>query len=132
MLIKRVLLHYLPVSLWMILIFYLSSQQRISVSSTYIFNFIIFKFLHVTEYAILYFLWWWAISNKKNAFNQQTFLWAGIAVLAYAISDEIHQTFIPTREGTIRDVMIDGIGIIIMYILINQNNIRQRIKKIWL
>lgn len=84
------------------------------------------------EYAILFLLWWWAISNKKNAFKQQTFLWTGFAVLAYAISDEIHQTFVPTREGTIRDVMIDGIGIIIMYILINQNNIRQKIKKIWL
>ena len=116
----------------MSLIFYLSSQQRISVSSTYVFNFIIFKFLHVTEYAILYFLWWWAISNKKNAFQHQKYLWAGLISLAFAISDEIHQTYIPTREGTFRDVMIDGIGIILMYIVINQYNVKQMIKKIWL
>ena len=29
----------------------------------------------------------------------------------YAISDEIHQTFIPGRSGEIRDVIIDSLGI---------------------
>lgn len=116
----------------MTLIFYLSSQQKISVSPTYVFNFIIFKFLHVTEYAILYFLWWWAISNKKNAFHHQKYLWVGLFSLAFAISDEIHQTFVPTREGTVRDVCIDGIGITIMYIVINQSTIRKQLRKIWI
>ena len=132
MVLKRILLHYLPVCLWMILIFYLSSQQKISVSPTYILNFIIFKSLHITEYSILYFLWWWAISNKKTVFKQQNYFWAGVASLVYAMSDEIHQTFVPTREGTLRDIIIDGIGIIIMYIIINQDIVKYRIKKLWL
>jgi len=131
MVLKRIFSHYLPVCLWMILIFYFSSQQKISVSPTFILNFILFKSLHVIEYAILFALWCWAIANKKNFFTQETYLWAGITTLMYAVFDEIHQTFIPTREGTMRDVAIDGIGIIIMYMFINQKNIKQMIKKIW-
>lgn len=38
-----------------------------------------------------------------------------IITLLYAVIDEIHQTFVPTREGTVRDVLIDSIGIAIMY-----------------
>ena len=30
----------------------------------------------------------------------------------YAITDEIHQTFIPGRSGEIRDVIIDSFGIL--------------------
>jgi VanZ family protein len=33
------------------------------------------------------------------------------AALAYAISDEWHQSFVPGRGATARDVAIDGIGI---------------------
>jgi VanZ family protein len=31
--------------------------------------------------------------------------------LTYAISDEIHQTFVPTRTGSLTDVFIDSVGI---------------------
>jgi len=34
---------------------------------------------------------------------------AGLAV-AYALSDEYHQTFVPGRNGNLFDVMIDGVG----------------------
>ena len=38
-----------------------------------------------------------------------------IISLVFAVIDEIHQTFVPTREGTIRDVLIDAMGIVFMY-----------------
>jgi VanZ family protein len=31
-------------------------------------------------------------------------------VLLYALSDELHQTFVPTRTASITDVMIDVLG----------------------
>ena len=37
---------------------------------------------------------------------------------AYAVTDEIHQLFIPGRSGEIRDVCIDSLGIIIGIILL--------------
>ncbi len=113
----RIILLVLPAILWMTLIFYLSSRQRVAVSNTYIINFMFFKFLHVTEYSILYTLVYRAlcIYSEKRLPVYKKLLIALIITLFYAMTDEIHQTFVPTREGTVRDVVIDSIGIAIMY-----------------
>jgi VanZ family protein len=37
--------------------------------------------------------------------------WAGIIALLYAASDEFHQRFVPGRNGTLIDVLVDGAGI---------------------
>lgn len=113
----RIILLVLPAILWMTLIFYLSSRQRVAVSNTYIINFMFFKFLHVTEYSILYTLVYRAlcIYSEKRLPVYKKLLIALIITLLYAVTDEIHQTFVPTREGTVRDVAIDSIGIAIMY-----------------
>lgn len=113
----RTILLVLPAILWMTLIFYLSSRQRVAVSNTYIINFMFFKFLHVTEYSILYTLVYRAlcIYSEKRLPVYKKLLIALIITLLYAVIDEIHQTFVPTREGTVRDVLIDSIGIVIMY-----------------
>jgi VanZ family protein len=41
--------------------------------------------------------------------------------LAYAISDEFHQTFVPGRSGAPRDVAIDLIGITAGLLLLSWN-----------
>jgi VanZ family protein len=33
-----------------------------------------------------------------------------VITIAFAISDEYHQTFVPGRDGNIRDVLIDSAG----------------------
>jgi VanZ family protein len=37
---------------------------------------------------------------------------AGVIALLYAFSDEWHQSFVPGREGALRDVGIDALGVI--------------------
>ena len=108
-----------PVILWMALIFALSARPSISVAEVPVINFVIFKFLHMVEYAILFFLILRATkySSKKIRY---VFLYAFLLSVLYAISDELHQTFIPTREGRIRDVLIDMAGIVIMYMYIKR------------
>lgn len=102
--------------LWMSLIFLLSSRQRISVSEQYWANFLVFKLLHVIEYAVLTFLYLQAIYKNIPVISlRRATLFALIFALCYGISDEIHQTFVPTREGTVRDVLIDSIGIVSVY-----------------
>lgn len=111
-LIKLVNIRYWgPVVVWMVVIFLLSSRQRVEVSSEYIVNFIFFKTLHVLEYAALYILSYRAFRNT-NAWRLQTdwALAAFLLTLSYAAIDEIHQNFVPTREGKVRDVIIDAIG----------------------
>lgn len=110
---KKIIIYWLPPIIWMLLIFILSSRQRISIADEYIVNFLFFKFLHIIEYAILYLLLFRAFNNKKG--KKINYFTPFIISLFYAAIDEIHQTFVPTREGKIRDVFVDAIGIFLMY-----------------
>ena len=109
---------WIPAISWMCFIFFLSSRSRISASESFWLNFAIFKTLHVIEYATLALLNLFAlVINNPNKSIRSLALKAAILALIYGMSDEYHQTFVPTREGTIRDVLIDSIGIFSVYSL---------------
>lgn len=69
---------------------------------------------HMCEYAVLAVLVWRA-SNGADLGRVRPWP-AGLAwttwitVVAYAVSDEFHQSFVPSREGSPRDVAIDAAG----------------------
>lgn len=118
--IKKFIIYWLPPLLWMVFIFILSSRQRVNLTNKLVYNFLIFKTLHMIEYAILNFLLFRAlynISDKKLKLRKKL-LYSVVLSVIYAVSDEIHQTFVPTREGKIRDLFIDTVGIFLMYIYI--------------
>ena len=104
-----------PVCVWMILIFTLSSHQRLSVSQEDVLNFLFFKTLHLLEYGALYLLSFRALRLSSSVVSWGVYRYAFVITILYAISDELHQTFVPTREGTLRDVIIDGIGASIIW-----------------
>ncbi len=118
--ISQLFFNWGPAVCWMIVIFILSSRQRMTLAPEYLVNFLIFKTLHMIEYAILYFLLFrgFFLSRRSGKVDRNTFLTPFIIAILYAISDEIHQTFVPTREGAIRDVFIDSLGIFFMYTFI--------------
>jgi VanZ family protein len=71
---------------------------------------------HVTEYAILAILFW---RGKRIAQGMRPLLkawdwceawmivlWCGL----YAVSDEVHQKFVASRQGQALDVLIDSVG----------------------
>lgn len=115
--------------IWMIVIFVMSNTNGNDSSSQSNFfanivlqfvninketlTFIIRKAAHMSEYAILALLTYYALTkiafNKKIIF-QITFL---ISFL-YACSDEFHQLFISGRSGQFTDVLIDSAGCLIM------------------
>jgi VanZ like family len=73
--------------------------------------FAIVKGWHAAEFAILFVLVF-AILDRYNrsGFGRNFALTSALCVL-FAISDEYHQTFVPGRGGTWRDVAIDGLGV---------------------
>ncbi len=75
-------------------------------------HFVVRKGAHVTEYAILYLLSWRAFRGRDTAgrWNWRTATVALLFVALFAASDEFHQSFIPSREASIRDVLIDVAG----------------------
>ena len=75
------------------------------------------KCAHLTEYAILAFLFWRALRRPVKR-DPRPWSWrqAGAAVLlvaVYASTDEFHQRFVPTRDASVRDVLIDTTGAIL-------------------
>ena len=80
------------------------------------------KCAHLTEYAILASLVWRALRKPKRR-DPRPWSWreAGLAVLfvaIYASTDEFHQRFVPTREPSIHDVVIDTTGAVIGMLLL--------------
>ncbi len=110
---KKLLYLWLPPIALMGLIFYLSSRPRTSITEIYLIDFLIFKTLHMIEYALLYALLLRAMWGEGK--SKKVYLWAFLIALVYAASDEIHQTYVPGREGRARDVVIDTAGMILMY-----------------
>ncbi|MEX1142171.1 MAG: VanZ family protein [Thermoleophilaceae bacterium] len=66
------------------------------------------KAAHFGEYFLLTALWWWALRTKMS--SRRALLPALAIAIGYAITDEIHQTFVDGRVGTWRDVAIDSAG----------------------
>ena len=75
------------------------------------------KVAHVTEYAALALLAWRAWRKPVRG-DARPWRWReaafgfGFAVL-FAVSDEIHQTWVPSREGCAVDVLIDAAGALV-------------------
>src|SRR5258706_6441264 len=110
-----------PVFIWMAVIFCVSTRQRVVVSQEELVNFLFFKSLHVLEYAFLYFLTYRGMKNTYPKTSPSVWaIWSFVVVIGYAASDEIHQLFVPTREGRLRDVIIDSAGASLSWITITQ------------
>ena len=104
-------LRWLVVLLWMGGIFALSDIPSLSSPFEPLYDLILRKFAHIAEYAILTALLFWALRPRLTC-RAHGLLMAAVIALSYALSDEWHQTFVPGREGSLRDVGIDALGII--------------------
>ncbi|MDR6121430.1 VanZ family protein [Bacillus sp. SLBN-46] len=72
-------------------------------------NFFIRKATHLTAFGILAFLLFKSLETTRFPY---IFAW-GITSL-YAMSDEYHQSFMPGRMATYKDVLIDAFGALIV------------------
>jgi VanZ family protein len=129
----RFLKYWLPACAWMSLIFLMSTDlgsaantsrfiepflrwliPNISTSTIQQVHFCIRKSAHLVEYAMLGWLFWRALRQTRLA-NVRGSSWkiAAVALLmsvAYAAADEYHQSFVPARTASVRDVMLDVCG----------------------
>ena len=121
---------YAPLIIWMVLMF-LFSTGGMSASNTslivrplllwlfpdiseerlYLAHFIVRKTAHFTEYAILALLAARAfITSSQKPLRRRWFVAALLLVVVYALADEYHQTFVPSRTGSFYDSLIDMSG----------------------
>ena len=125
----RVLIKYwLPVLLWMVFIF-IGSTDLMSAEHTSRFigpflrwfapditdatvaaiQLFVRKCAHLTEYAILSALLLRALRQHLLAARSVAFVLAAL----YAVLDEFHQSFVPSRTGSPWDVLTDSIGAVL-------------------
>ncbi len=86
-------------------------------------EFAVRKAAHALEYAALGMLFLLALKDTtlqigKIKLRQHIGYAALIFGMIYAISDEIHQIFVPGRDGNLTDVLIDSAGVLIGILLI--------------
>ena len=77
------------------------------------------KVAHFAEYAVGAILIYLLLYTFPKISSKIRTISSIIITIIYAISDEIHQLYIPGREGKIVDVYIDTLGIITGVIFIN-------------
>jgi len=127
---RRRIWRYGPLILWAALIF-IGSTDLLSAENTggalvrpvlwlfphlsertlEIFKFVVRKAGHFTEYAILALLAARAFRTSARELLRHRWFWVSlIVVVVYALSDELHQSFYPSRTASIYDCMIDSFG----------------------
>ncbi len=91
---------WLPVVVWAAVIFALSSIPSLG-TGLGTGDLVLRKIAHAAEFAILGALLGRALAELP----------AFLLGVGYAISDEVHQSFVRGREGSARDVAIDVVGV---------------------
>ncbi|HEV8725942.1 MAG TPA: VanZ family protein [Candidatus Binatia bacterium] len=119
-----------PVLLWMIVIFILSTDSFSSAATTpliapfllhpfaglsYIhietISLVIRKLGHGSEYFILGVLLMRALNARSaGVLAKRHIMWSLTLAVIYALTDEWHQSFVPSRTASIPDVIIDAIA----------------------
>lgn len=99
------------------LIFYLSSQPDLS-TGLGTWDFVLRKLAHITEYGLLAALAYWALHPSARPPLYRALPLAGAIALAYAATDEYHQTFVEGRHGTPSDLLFDLVGIVLAAALV--------------
>lgn len=115
--------------IWMAVIFFMSTESfSFSRTSKYVIPLLhaIFPFFslktihdlhtflrklgHFTEYAVLSWLWFRTLQARDLTWSTRSALMAFLLSSLYALTDEFHQSFVPSRGPSFVDVGIDSAG----------------------
>jgi len=116
---RRLLLYWLPIAVWMLVIIGLSSQSNLPartdpvtgerIGTTYS----LAKAWHVFEYSVLGLLMFRAMHASGGGLELRRSHAATLAIaacLTFAGLDELRQSFVPKREASIYDVALDALA----------------------
>ena len=107
---------WLPVIAWAAVIFYLSAVPDLKTG--FEFDFILRKISHVVEYLIFVFFLYRAFAGSFDGIAAaRLFIYPSAISFLYSITDELHQSFVPGRSCSFRDVLIDTIAVFVFYII---------------
>lgn len=109
---RRILLYWLPVVVWVGVIFLFSANPTTRASEIRWQDFIVKKTAHMVVYAILSLLIYRALKTGGMEIRKAGYYSIFFSII-YGFTDEFHQSFTPGREPTFRDVAFDATGSIL-------------------
>jgi VanZ family protein len=137
--VKRVVIDWLPVALWAAVILHASGPSfdgnhtgsiiervfaaiglPLSITAAELVNTIVRKLAHLTEYAILGTLAFRGARSDRRGWTAAWSVTAVVIATAVATSDELLQSFTPTRTATPADVLLDATGATIAQLVIRR------------
>src|SRR2546421_11565760 len=84
-----------------------------------VFHLLVRKAGHLTEYAILATFAARAFRTSSHDLLRRHWFWFSLLLaIAYALIDEFHQSFVPSRTASIYDSLIDSVGALIALTII--------------
>jgi VanZ family protein len=136
--VARLLSRYLPLVAWLVFISYASSDSFSAANTSRIIgplvlwlfpnttpetmaliHFVVRKIAHFTEYAVLAYLAARAFrTSPQPALANHWFLAALGLIVIYALIDEYHQSYVPSRTSSFHDSLIDMSGGLVMLIVL--------------
>lgn len=139
---KSYCLRYVLLVSWMILIFMFSHEgadgssgksgllvsffQTLGLSNNVdLMSTIVRKSAHMTLFAVLSLLIYWNVYDLNWSFKKKIVVVLAGSLL-YAISDELHQAFVPGRSGEAFDVMVDMFGVTFAIVFIIYFNFKNK------
>jgi len=128
---------YLPLILWAVLIFIASGNvlsaahtsillravrwlfPNVRDESLAVLHLLVRKAGHLTEYAIFATLAARAFRASAHDLLRRHWFWVSLLLaIAYSLTDEFHQSFVPSRTASIYDSLIDSVGALIALTII--------------
>ena len=97
------MIRFAPPLLLMAVIFALSAQPDLN-SGLGTWDTVLRKLAHMAEFGLLWWLWYRALGPRH-------LVTAAAIAIGYAMSDELHQSFVEGRHGSPWDVAIDALGV---------------------
>lgn len=89
-------------------------------------EFLLRKVAHFTEYFILSFIFYRAMIVSGSKIKKSIIV-TSIFCFLYAVSDEIHQLFVPGRVFAVRDIIIDTSGALLGMAIVGLKNYKKLI-----
>jgi VanZ family protein len=121
--IRLKIIKWMPSALWMGAIFYMSSKQGLG--ETLLPDYV----LHFIAYSILATTYFYALGTSINR-RGKIFIVCVLLTSLYGLSDEFHQSFVPTRTPDVKDWLVDTLAGLVISALLVYPSTRSRSLKV--
>ncbi|OXM85899.1 VanZ family protein [Paenibacillus rigui] len=129
----KFIIHWLPVVVWMGVIYYLSAQTGsdmdgwLSIVHQWFPSMKDFDWGHFIAYFVLALTFAWALSSKRLTWRRK--LIVILLCVLYGLTDEYHQSFVPGRTPDLMDLRNDAIGAALAMLLLTFPPLRRWLER---